>query len=149
MGRGPQRAYAAVRWLTSALFTLEEAEELLDGSIRELAEQDGRDRAEMEPLRTRWQRIVIAIGSNGGGLEKRDAEQLRDEAGAADRRARCDDRARSPATACRSRTSTRGLVDFPAVIDGEPALLCWRVGEERIGFWHARRTRASPARRPL
>jgi hypothetical protein len=29
-----------------------------------------------------------------------------------------------------------GLIDFPAEIDGRPALLCWRVGEERIGFWH-------------
>jgi len=29
-----------------------------------------------------------------------------------------------------------GLIDFPAEIGGEPALLCWRVGEERIEFWH-------------
>jgi hypothetical protein len=29
-----------------------------------------------------------------------------------------------------------GLIDFPTEIDGEPALLCWRVGEERIEFWH-------------
>jgi hypothetical protein len=21
-------------------------------------------------------------------------------------------------------------------MEGEPALLCWLVGEERIGFWH-------------
>ena len=30
----------------------------------------------------------------------------------------------------------RGLLDFPTVIDGEPALLCWLVGEQRIEFWH-------------
>ena len=29
-----------------------------------------------------------------------------------------------------------GLIDFPAVMGGEPALLCWRVGEQRIEFWH-------------
>ena len=29
-----------------------------------------------------------------------------------------------------------GLVDFPSVRDGEPVLLCWRLGEDRIGFWH-------------
>jgi hypothetical protein len=30
----------------------------------------------------------------------------------------------------------QGLLDFPAVIDGQPALLCWQVGEQRIEFWH-------------
>jgi len=29
-----------------------------------------------------------------------------------------------------------GLVDFPSLRDGEEVLLCWRVGEEEIGFWH-------------
>ena len=29
-----------------------------------------------------------------------------------------------------------GLVDYPARIDGRPVYLCWRVGEERIEFWH-------------
>lgn len=29
-----------------------------------------------------------------------------------------------------------GLVDFPTVIDGEEACLCWKLGEESIGFWH-------------
>jgi hypothetical protein len=30
----------------------------------------------------------------------------------------------------------RGLVDFPAVIDGREVYLCWQEGEEEIGFWH-------------
>ena len=30
----------------------------------------------------------------------------------------------------------RGLLDFPTVVEGRPALLCWQVGEERIEFWH-------------
>jgi hypothetical protein len=31
----------------------------------------------------------------------------------------------------------RGLVDFPAIRDGEEIYLCWLVDEEdRIGFWH-------------
>ncbi|HZG77652.1 MAG TPA: DUF2203 domain-containing protein [Paenibacillus sp.] len=29
-----------------------------------------------------------------------------------------------------------GLVDFPARMNGEEVLLCWRQGEERIGFYH-------------
>jgi hypothetical protein len=29
-----------------------------------------------------------------------------------------------------------GLLDFPCLIDGEIVLLCWRMGEPRIDFWH-------------
>jgi len=29
-----------------------------------------------------------------------------------------------------------GLLDFPYVLEGETVLLCWKRGEERIGFWH-------------
>ena len=29
-----------------------------------------------------------------------------------------------------------GLVDFPAVIDGESVLLCWRYGEKSIDYYH-------------
>jgi hypothetical protein len=32
----------------------------------------------------------------------------------------------------------RGLVDFPALRDGEEVYLCWLVDDEQeIGFWHA------------
>jgi len=33
-----------------------------------------------------------------------------------------------------------GLVDFAAVREGKPIYLCWRLGEDRIGFWHPRDT---------
>jgi hypothetical protein len=29
-----------------------------------------------------------------------------------------------------------GLLDFPCVVDGEIVLLCWKVGESRIEYWH-------------
>lgn len=29
-----------------------------------------------------------------------------------------------------------GLLDFPCLLDGEVVLLCWKMGEERIEFWH-------------
>jgi hypothetical protein len=30
-----------------------------------------------------------------------------------------------------------GLVDFPAVREGVPVLLCWQVGEPAVAFWHS------------
>jgi len=30
----------------------------------------------------------------------------------------------------------RGMLDFPALRDGRPVLLCWRVGEPSLDFWH-------------
>jgi hypothetical protein len=29
-----------------------------------------------------------------------------------------------------------GLVDFPALVSGRPVWLCWRLGEEEVGWWH-------------
>ena len=29
-----------------------------------------------------------------------------------------------------------GLIDFPALRAGRHVLLCWRLGEDRVGYWH-------------
>jgi hypothetical protein len=31
---------------------------------------------------------------------------------------------------------TMGLVDFPCDLDGRIVLLCWKLGEDRVEFWH-------------
>ena len=30
-----------------------------------------------------------------------------------------------------------GLIDFPTIMRGEPAFLCWKIGEEEVLWWHA------------
>jgi hypothetical protein len=29
-----------------------------------------------------------------------------------------------------------GLLDFPCVVEDQIILLCWKLGEEKIGYWH-------------
>jgi hypothetical protein len=41
-----------------------------------------------------------------------------------------------------------GLVDFPSAREGEPVFLCWKLGEERVAYYHGQRTGMS-GRKPL
>ncbi len=117
------------------IYTPAEAQALLDEVIRQLAERLVELRTETEPMRRRWQRIVVAIGSNGGGLDKREAEGLREALEAAQQEA-TEILSEIASHGVQVKDPDTGLLDFPTVVEGEPALLCWRVGEARIEFWH-------------
>ncbi|MGA3165382.1 MAG: DUF2203 domain-containing protein [Terriglobia bacterium] len=39
-------------------------------------------------------------------------------------------------TGCVVKDLDEGLVDFPSLLEGEEVYLCWKLGEERVAFWH-------------
>jgi hypothetical protein len=40
------------------------------------------------------------------------------------------------ATGCLVKDLDVGLLDFPAILNNEEVLLCWRLGEDRIRYYH-------------
>ena len=51
-------------------------------------------------------------------------------------------------TGCLIKDLEIGLLDFPAVIDNEDVYLCWKLGEDRIRFYH-RQDEGFAGRKPL
>jgi hypothetical protein len=39
-------------------------------------------------------------------------------------------------TGCLVKDLDEGLVDFPTLREGKEVYLCWKLGEERIAYWH-------------
>jgi len=52
------------------------------------------------------------------------------------------------ATGCVVKDLEVGLLDFPAIVNNEEVYLCWRLGEERIRFWH-RQDEGFASRKPI
>ena len=52
------------------------------------------------------------------------------------------------ATGCIVKDLDSGLVDFPSIIKNEQVYLCWRLGEDRIRFYH-RQDEGFAGRKPI
>jgi hypothetical protein len=116
------------------IFTVEEANEALVG-LRPIAERMVVHRRELAAAQLRHAELVARIATNGGDLSPTD---LRVAAAEVEREANL-------VAECVRRITNEGvqvkdvdvgLLDFPAHREGEDILLCWRLGEDEVAYWH-------------
>ena len=115
-------------------FTVEEANEAL-GEVRPLTEELVEHRRALVELQERLSALTARITGNGGNVEPHELEDVQERldkevAGIA----RCV--ARIHELGALVKDLDDGLVDFPATHEGEEILLCWRLGEDEIAYWH-------------
>jgi hypothetical protein len=118
------------------LFTLEEANAELD----ELRARLPRLREARQRMIDTSERITSAVDIDGGGVEGSD--WFRAHGSLKSELLWLADRGiliRDPET---------GLIDFPAERGGKRVFLCWRLGEDRVGWYHDEQTGFS-GRQPL
>ena len=92
-------------------------------------------RARLRELETTQRGLVHAIGGNGGGHAAGDLNAARDEFTELARELE-DCARRLEDYGVLLKDPDAGLLDFPALRDGQEVLLCWRVGEEDVSYWH-------------
>jgi hypothetical protein len=115
-------------------FTPEQANAAL-GEVRPLVERMVAHRAEVGGLLSRRAELSTTIAGNGGDLDP--GELARVEAEIAEQAkgvAKCVNAIHG--LGAQVKDADEGLVDFPALRGDEEILLCWRLGEAEIGFWH-------------
>jgi len=127
-------------------FTPEEANgELVH--VRPLVERMvERRRAHVAAL-ARQEELEGSIRGNGGGIPP---AVLAEAAAEVEREARELARAIDAITehGAEVKDLDEGLIDFPALNGGETVLLCWKLGEDEIRYWH-RFEDGFAGRRPL
>ncbi|MGZ6579810.1 MAG: DUF2203 family protein [Gaiellaceae bacterium] len=128
------------------VFTLEEANAALT-ELRPIVERMVQHRRDLTAAQTRQVELVTRIAGNGGDMVPSDlhdlAETIQREADAI---SDCAERINQAGAQVKS--LEEGLLDFPAKRGEEDVLLCWKLGEDEIRFWHGTDEGFS-ARKPL
>lgn len=115
-------------------FTVDEANELLP-TVRGLVERLVAHRRALAVASVRHARIAAKIAGNGGGVDPHEVDQLQEQVDAeAERVVACVDELQRLGVLVKD--LDEGLIDFPARRGDEDVLLCWRLGEDELGFWH-------------
>jgi hypothetical protein len=115
-------------------FTAEQANEAL-AEVRPLTEELVEHRRALLELQALQASLNERIAGNGGNVDPRELqgvqERLDEEVAGI---ARCVARIHEVGGLVKDLDA--GLVDFPAKREGVEVLLCWRLGEDEIGYWH-------------
>ena len=128
-------------------FTLQQAERLLpdvEAAIREAIAA----KAEYDRLEAERQSVARRVAILGG--VRVDRAQLSEQKTVREAAARALQNAIESIheSGCLVKDLDIGLIDFPALHDGETVLLCWQLGEDEIAWWH-RVDDGFAGRRPL
>ncbi len=116
-------------------FTPDEANAALE-EVRPIVEQMVERRRAHATALERQEELEGHIRGNGGGIPP---AMLAEAAAEVDREARALSRLVDELVelGVQVKDVDEGLVDFPALRRGETVLLCWKLGEEDIGYWHS------------
>jgi hypothetical protein len=120
--------------MTERTFTPEDANALLP-VVRPLVEQMVAARQRLLRAQERQAELAGYVSSNGGALARGDAAEVQKAVDAAMSELAEAVRAIQK-LGLQVKDLDTGLVDFPAVHRGVPILLCWRLGEDEVGYWH-------------
>jgi len=115
-------------------FTPEEANALLE-QVRPVAESLVAHRRAFTVAAARRARLTQRISGNGGDFDPQEPSEL-DEQLQREAEAVAHAVEELQALGVLVKDLDRGLVDFPALRDGEEVLLCWQVGEAEVAYWH-------------
>jgi hypothetical protein len=115
-------------------FTPEEANEAL-ADLRPIVEQMVQHRRNLTAAQVQQAELVTRIAGNGGDMVPSDlheaADTIQREAAAIS-----DCAERINAAGAEVKSLEEGLLDFPARRGDEIVLLCWKLGEDEIHYWH-------------
>ena len=127
-------AHDGESYVPERTFTPQEANEAL-AVVAPLAERLVELRRAWRSANVKRAELGSVVQGNGGGLGTSDFAELEAEL----------DAVGSEIERCLAQLDEAGvqvkdldevLLDFPALHEGREILLCWRVGEHRVGYWH-------------
>jgi len=116
------------------LFTLEEANAAV-ADLRPIVERAVSHRRKLAEAQRQQAALVLQIGGNGGDLQPSDLREVV-EAIQREAAALTDCVEQIDAAGAQNKSLEEGLLDFPSLRDDEVVLLCWKLGEDEIGYWH-------------
>ena len=115
-------------------FTAEEANALLP-TVRPIAERMVAHRRALAVATVRHARIAAKIAGNGGGVDPHEIDRLQATV-EAEAQAVADAVEELQRLGLQVKDLDEGLVDFPALRGEDEVLLCWRLGEDEVAYWH-------------